>query len=94
MQKTVILSAETLRNLIEAHASMAAWYYELWRAHREGGPVVHPDEARRAAFVKNVAREFPELAALAASVEKPRLYVPQPVVELPKVVPASGGAED
>jgi hypothetical protein len=93
MQKTAIVSAETLRNLIEANASLAAWYYELWRALREGGPVNHPDEAKRAAYMKNFSREFPELAQIAASIERPRLYVPQPVVEIPPLVtPGTPGA--
>jgi hypothetical protein len=88
MQKTAIVSAETLRNLVEANASLAAWYYELWRVLREGGPVQHPDETKRAAFVRNLSREFPELAQIVATIDKPRLYVPQPVVEIPPLVKA------
>ena len=91
MQKTAILSTETLRTMIEAQASMAAWYYELWRVLREGGQVQPPDEARRIAYLRSLAREFPEVATIAATVDKPRLYVPQPVIDLP--APASPGEE-
>jgi hypothetical protein len=90
MQKTAVVSAETLRNLIEANASLAAWYYELWRALREGGPVNPPDESRRAAYVKHLSREFPELAQVASTIEQPRLYVPRPVVDIPPLVSSPG----
>jgi hypothetical protein len=43
--------------------------------------------------MKNFSREFPELAQIAASIERPRLYVPQPVVEIPPLVtPGTPGA--
>lgn len=76
--RTVILSEATLAALIEAHASMAAWHYELWRALREGSPPRTPDEASRKAFVARVAADFPEIAATANGIETPRLYVPPP----------------
>lgn len=95
MQKTAILSTETLRSMIEAQASMAAWYYELWRVLREGGQVQSPDEAKRLSYLKSLAREFPEIASIAATIEQPRLYVPQPVIDLPApaVVPAGGSSD-
>ncbi len=93
MQKTAILSTETLRSMIEAQASMAAWYYELWRVLREGGQVKPPDEASRVSYIKNLAREFPEVANIAATLDKPRLYVPQPVIDVPAPAPAAGESD-
>lgn len=90
MQKTAILSTETLRTMLEAQASMAAWYYELWRVLREGGQVQFPDEAQRLAHLQNLAREFPEVASVASTIESPRLYVPQPVITVPANVPPRG----
>ena len=78
MSRTVIVSTETLSQLIEAHASMAAWFYELQRVLREGGPVRTPDEAARRAFTSRLAADFPEIATVARSIESPRLYVPPP----------------
>lgn len=78
MMRTVIVSGETLAQLVEAHASMAAWYYELWRVAREGGPVRTPDDATRRAFLERMAVDFPEIAATARSIETPRLYIPPP----------------
>jgi len=83
MSRTVILSAETVTTLVEAHASMAAWYYELARALREGGAPRTPDEATRKAFVARLANDFPEVAALARSIEAPRLYIPPPPAVAP-----------
>ena len=76
--RTVILSEATLSALIEAHASMAAWHYELWRALREGSPPRTPDEATRQAFVARLAADFPEVAGTAKSIAAPRLFVPPP----------------
>jgi hypothetical protein len=85
--RTVILSEATLAALLEAHASMAAWHYELWRALREGSPPRTPDEASRKAFLARVAADFPEIAAAAKAIEAPRLYVPPPpAVEPPAEV--------
>ena len=78
MQRTTIVSTETLAALIEAHASMAAWYYELWRVLREGGVATTPDEAVRKRFVARLAEDFPDLAPVASSIAAPRLYVPPP----------------
>jgi hypothetical protein len=78
MSRTVILSAETVAQLVEAHASMAAWYYELGRALREGGAPRTPDEAARKSFLARVASDFPEVAAVARSIDAPRLYIPPP----------------
>lgn len=86
MSRTVIVSGETLGQLLEAHASMAAWYYELWRVIREGGPVRTPDEATRRAFVTRLASDFPEIATAARAIEAPRVYVPPP----PSFEPAPG----
>ncbi len=83
MSRTVILSAETVGAMIEAHASMAAWYYALWRALSEGKPVDAPDEATRKAFVDRMVADFPELAGAAAAIPAPRMYVPPPPLVAP-----------
>jgi hypothetical protein len=79
MGRNVIVSEETLRDLLEAHASLSAWYYELWGAMRAANATARtPDDAARAAFVERLATEFPELAAVARSIKVPRPYVPAP----------------
>jgi hypothetical protein len=90
--KTVILSEETVRSLIEAHASLAAWYYQMSEALRQAGAGVEPptDEQRKA-FVAQMGQHFPELAGATAEVTAPRPYVPPPVVPAPaKVVENEG----
>ncbi|NUP07023.1 MAG: hypothetical protein HOW73_13295 [Polyangiaceae bacterium] len=87
MTRTVIVSGETLGHLLEAHASMAAWYYELSRVIREGGPVRTPDDATRRAFMARLAVDFPEIASAARAIENPRVYVPPP-----PSVPAPGAS--
>lgn len=79
--QTVILSHDTVRALIEAHASMAAWYYAMSDALRQAGAGVHPptDEQRRA-FVTAMAQHFPELAHTIQSIDDPRPYVPPPIM--------------
>jgi hypothetical protein len=86
MSRTVILSAETVGAMIEAHASMAAWYYALWRALSEGKPVAPPDEDARRAFVARLAADFPELASAASAITTPRMYVPPPPAVAPPPV--------
>lgn len=78
MGRTVILSEETVSTLLEAHASLAAWYYELVRALQTSTPPSLPDEATRLAFLARVAQDFPEIAAVARSIKAPRVYVPPP----------------
>jgi len=79
MGKNVIVSEETVRDLLEAHASLSAWYYELWAALRAANAAAHPpDDAARAAFVERLATEFPEIAAVARTIQAPRMYVPAP----------------
>lgn len=90
MSRTVILSGETLAQLMEAHASMAAWFYELSRVIREGGPVRTPDEATRLAFLGRLAADFPEIASVARAIENPRVYVPPPP-SVPTVPTESAG---
>ncbi|MFO0555147.1 MAG: hypothetical protein U0271_42610 [Polyangiaceae bacterium] len=86
MSSTAIVSKDTLQALLEAHASMAAWYYELSRTMREGGPIRTPDEAARLAFLARLAADFPELASMARAIEHPRMYIPPP----PAVAPGTG----
>lgn len=79
MGKTVILSEQTARDLLEAYASLAAWYYQLWGALRTGsGAPEAPGEAARAAFLQRLAQDYPELAAVARGISSPRPFVPPP----------------
>jgi hypothetical protein len=79
MGRNVIVSEDTVRDLLEAHASLSAWYYELWAALRAANATARaPDDAARAAFVERLAVEFPEVAAVARTVRNPRMYVPAP----------------
>ena len=89
---TVILSSETARNLLEAHASMAAWYYQMAAALRDANASVsEPTQQQRAAFIKQLAQNFPEVAALAATITEPRPYVPPPVIEAPQHITENEG---
>ena len=88
MGKNVIVSEETLRELLEAHASLAAWYYELWAGLRAANATARtPDDAARAAFVERLANEFPEIAHIARSIRVPRIYVPAPPAHVAPGVP-------
>lgn len=79
MGKNLIVSEETVRDLLEAHASLSAWYYELWAALRAGNASPRtPDDAARAAFVERLAADFPEIASVARSIRVPRMFVPPP----------------
>ncbi|MCC6552243.1 MAG: hypothetical protein IT372_04375 [Polyangiaceae bacterium] len=79
MGKNVIVSEDTLRDLLEAHASLSAWYYELWSALRRANASANaPDDAARAAFVERMASDFPEVASVARSIRIPRMFVPPP----------------
>ncbi|MBI4700231.1 MAG: hypothetical protein HY744_03525 [Deltaproteobacteria bacterium] len=94
MAGPVIVSEETLRNLLEAHASMAAWYYRLSEALRAAGARVEPpSDAERAAFLAQAAAHFPEIARVAHAVTVPRPYIPPPAVQAPeRVAENEGGA--
>ena len=84
---TVIVSDETIRKLIEAHASLAAWYYQMSEALRTAGAsVATPTEGQRLAFVRQLATHFPELATVAESISSPRPYLPPPIVTAPAEV--------
>jgi hypothetical protein len=90
--KTVILSDETVRSLIEAHASLAAWYYQMSDALREAGAGVHaPSDDQRRAYVAQLGQTYPEIAAIAAEVTEPRAYVPPPAVPVPTTVTENAG---
>lgn len=79
MGKTVILSEQTARDLLEAYASLAAWYYQLWGALRSGsGAPQAPSEAARAAFLQRLALDYPELAPVAKTIASPRPFLPPP----------------
>jgi hypothetical protein len=79
MGRNVIVSEDTVRDLLEAHAALSAWYYELWAALRAANATARaPDDAARAAFVERLTVEFPEVAAVARTLRNPRMYVPAP----------------
>lgn len=79
MGKNVILPEQTVRDLLEAYASLAAWYYQLWSVVRSAnGTADPPDEAARATFMQRLAHDYPDLAAIARSMPAPRLFVPPP----------------
>jgi len=91
MGRTIIVSEETVRDLLEAHASLSAWYYELWSGLRAANATAHPpDDAARAAFVERLAADFPELAAVAKQIRVPRMYVPAPPAYATPSGPAVG----
>lgn len=95
MGRTVILSEETVSTLLEAHASLAAWYYELVRALQSSSPPSLPDEATRLAFLARVAQDFPEIAAVARSIKSPRTYVPPPpAFAVPPAAPSAPSAAE
>ncbi len=84
MAKTYILSQDTLCSLLEAHASLAAWYYQLTNALRDAeGNAQAPDEQQRLAFLSQLASQYPELAEAAQSIAQPRPYDPPPTVTVP-----------
>ena len=78
MGKNVIVSEQTVRDLLEAHASLSAWYYELWAALRAGTAHRPPDDAASSAFVERLASDFPEIASVERYIKVPRMFVPPP----------------
>jgi hypothetical protein len=79
MGKNIIVSEDTIRDLLEAHASLSAWYYELWSALRGANATADaPEDAARAAFVERTAASFPEVGSIARSIRVPRMFVPPP----------------
>lgn len=93
MARNVIVTEQTLRDLLEAHASLSAWYYELSAALRAAGGVAQsPSDAARAAFVDRIVADFPELAAVARTIKVPRMFVPPPPPTGPR--PLEEGAEE
>jgi len=95
--KTLIVSRDTICSLLEAHASMAAWYYQLYNALRAAGAGAEPpDERLRLAFLQQIGTHFPDLGEVARSIDHPRPYIPPPAFvpsagEGPE--PAAGDAE-
>lgn len=93
MGKNIIVSEETVRDLLEAHAALSAWYYELWAAVRAAhGNARAPDDAARAAFVERLVSDFPEVAEVARKIKVPRSFVPAPPIVAAKP-PALGHEE-
>jgi hypothetical protein len=87
--RTLIVSRDTICSLLEAHASMAAWYYQLSNALRAAGANVDPpDEAFRLAFVQQIGTHFPDLGEVARSIEHPRPYIPPPAFVPPAALAA------
>lgn len=94
MGKNVILSEQTARDLLEAYASLAAWYYQLWGALRSGSSAPPaPTDAARLAFLERLAQDYPELAPLAKSITTPRPFLPPPPAMAPPA-PVKPGSED
>jgi hypothetical protein len=88
MGKNIIVSEETIRDLLEAHASLCAWYYELSAGLRTAnGAARTPDDATRAAFVDRLAHDYPEIASVAKSIRVPRMFVPAPPSIMPPMRP-------
>jgi hypothetical protein len=79
MGRNIVVSEETLRKLLEEHASLSAWYYEHLAALRAAGATAEaPEDAARAAFVEHLAHDFPEVAQVARTIRVPPAYVPPP----------------
>lgn len=71
---------------------MAAWYYQMAEALRAAGVGVHePSVEQRAAYVEQLAGQFPELASTAREITAPRGYVPPPVLSAPAQVRENEG---
>ncbi len=88
----VIVSDESIKSLIEAHASMAAWYYQMADALRAAGAhATPPSEAQRQAYVAQLAHHFPELSAVAKAITHPRPYIPPPAIPAPATVVENEG---
>lgn len=98
MGRNIIVSEETIRDLLEAHASLSAWYYELSAGLRAAnGTARTPDDAARSAFVARLAGDFPELAGVARTITVPRSFVPPPPQAMgapSPVSPVDGGLDD
>jgi hypothetical protein len=94
MGRNLIVSEDTIRDLLEAHASLAAWYYELSAGLRAaGGSARTPDDATRMAFIQRLADDFPEISAVARTIRNPRMFIPPPPA-LPSAKAGPGGPED
>lgn len=84
MGKNIIVSEATLRDLLEAQASLSAWYYELSAALRaSGGTANVPGDRTRKAHLDRLAADYPEVAAIARDIVVPRPFVPAPVIAAP-----------
>ncbi len=94
MAKTVIVADDTVREWIEAYASLAAWFYQLSDALRlHGVGCEPPSEEQRRAYVAQLALTYPELAAVATALTEPRPYVPPPVLIVPVSAVENEGRE-
>lgn len=79
VSRTVIVPEAVIRSLVEANASLAAWYHAFIRASREQTPVTTPSEEERRAFLERIGRDFPEIAHVVSAITAPRVYVPPPL---------------
>ena len=87
--RTLIVSRDTICSLLEAHASMAAWYYQLSNALRAAGAEVEPpNEQLRLAFIQQIGTHFQDLGEVARSIAHPRPYIPPPAFVPPPGVGA------
>jgi hypothetical protein len=80
MAKTLTLSEETVRELVEAHATLSAWFLVLHRAvQTAGGTVRAPTDAERRACLERMAIDYPDVAEVVLAVEVPKLFRPRPL---------------
>lgn len=92
--KTVIVSEGTARELMEAYASLAAWFYQLSDAMRASGVGCEPpSDAQRQAYLAQLAAAYPELHAVAAALGVPRPYIPPPVLAGPVTIVENAGID-
>ncbi|MCC6523625.1 MAG: hypothetical protein IT373_13300 [Polyangiaceae bacterium] len=93
MAKTVIVSQETLRALVEAHAALAAWYYEQSGALQRAGvaAATQPAAAERRAHLRQLALDFPEIGGFVATLDDVPPHVPTPVVSAPPTPTENAG---
>ncbi len=94
MAKTVIVADDTLKELVEAYASLSAWFYQMGDAmRREGVGCEPPTEEHRRAYVAQLASSYPELALVVGTIVSPRPFLPPPVIAAPFVLVENEGVE-
>ncbi len=88
----MIVGEDTARELIEAYASLASWFYQMSDAMRRGETGCEPpSDAQRRAYLTQLAVTYPELAAVVGAIAEPRPYIPPPVLAGPVAVVENAG---